>query len=523
SSSSFFPTDYFTLEQRRRGALFLHFFGLIYMFIAISIVSDEFFVPSLSVIIVKLSISSDVAGATFLAAGGSAPEFFASLFGVFITQNNVGIGTIVGSATFNILCVLAFCTFFSLEILKITWWPMLRDIFFYILALFLLVLFFLDEEIQWYEAMSLFIIYIIYGVVMSYNRQLQKIFKLILYKTSQHLWFPLLNNISIQEATPSPSIIAVKQMKSISMQNRAAVAKVSHSVKDSNEFTKMTTAILHNVTQKNCQNKISNAMPELPGSITELMNETNCEITRQIPRYSEKVVVYETCAVLKESANKSEIPINISWPSSTKARLSYLFLAPIMLPLYYTLPDSRNSSSRKYFVITFMGSILWIGFFSYLMVWWAKVIGETLNVPDEIMGLTVLAAGTSVSDLISSVIVARKGLGDMAVSSSIGSNLFDICVGLPIPWLLQFAIRWLTRPSSNSRLGTIPVVSKGLICSVGLLFLMLIVLIVAVKICRWEMNKIFGIVMIIAYLAFCSLSVLIELGYVICPLAIACK
>lgn len=61
------------------------------------------------------------------------------------------------------------------------------------------------------------------------------------------------------------------------------------------------------------------------------------------------------------------------------------------------------------------------------------------------MGLTILAAGTSIPDLITrfitfifllsesfiffSVIVARKGLGDMAVSSSIGSNLFDICVG----------------------------------------------------------------------------------------------
>lgn len=46
------------------------------------------------------------------------------------------------------------------------------------------------------------------------------------------------------------------------------------------------------------------------------------------------------------------------------------------------------------------------------------------------MGLTILAAGTSIPDLITSVIVARKGLGDMAVSSSVGSNIFDITVGL---------------------------------------------------------------------------------------------
>lgn len=56
-------------------------------------------------------------------------------------------------------------------------------------------------------------------------------------------------------------------------------------------------------------------------------------------------------------------------------------------------------------------------------------VGETIGISEEIMGLTILAAGTSIPDLITSVIVARKGLGDMAVSSSVGSNIFDITVG----------------------------------------------------------------------------------------------
>ena len=58
------------------------------------------------------------------------------------------------------------------------------------------------------------------------------------------------------------------------------------------------------------------------------------------------------------------------------------------------------------------------------------------------MGLTFLAAGTSVPDLITSVIVARKGLGDMAVSSSVGSNIFDVTVGYvaAVLYLLFFSI-----------------------------------------------------------------------------------
>jgi solute carrier family 24 (sodium/potassium/calcium exchanger), member 2 len=84
----------------------------------------------------------------------------------------------------------------------------------------------------------------------------------------------------------------------------------------------------------------------------------------------------------------------------------------------------------------FFGSIVWIAVYSYLMVTWATIVGAAVGLPDIIMGLTFLAAGTSVPDLLSSVIVARQGLGDMAVSSSIGSNIFDVTVGLPVPWLL---------------------------------------------------------------------------------------
>lgn len=60
----------------------------------------------------------------------------------------------------------------------------------------------------------------------------------------------------------------------------------------------------------------------------------------------------------------------------------------------------------------------------------------------QVMGLTFLAAGTSIPDLITSVIVARKGFGDMAVSSSVGSNIFDVTVG----WAQQ---PLLSMPSSR--------------------------------------------------------------------------
>ena len=63
--------------------------------VAIAIICDDFFVPSLEAISEKLDLSEDVAGATFMAAGSSAPELFTSVAGVGV-DSDVGVGTIVG-------------------------------------------------------------------------------------------------------------------------------------------------------------------------------------------------------------------------------------------------------------------------------------------------------------------------------------------------------------------------------------------------------------------------------------------
>ena len=73
---------------------------------ALAIICDDFFVPSLEAISERLELSEDVAGATFMAAGSSAPELFISIIGVS-KESDVGVGTIVGSAVFNILIIIA--------------------------------------------------------------------------------------------------------------------------------------------------------------------------------------------------------------------------------------------------------------------------------------------------------------------------------------------------------------------------------------------------------------------------------
>lgn len=177
-----FPSDLFTMEQRRHGAVVLHILGVVYMFVALAIVCDEFFVPSLDVIIEKLAIQDDVAGATFMAAGGSAPELFTSVIGVFVSFDDVGIGTIVGSAVFNILFVIGMCAIFSRTVLTLTWWPLFRDCTFYSASLITLIIFFEDNHIYWYEALVLFGFYLAYVSFMKWNQPVERFVKKHLYK-----------------------------------------------------------------------------------------------------------------------------------------------------------------------------------------------------------------------------------------------------------------------------------------------------------------------------------------------------
>ncbi|XP_042584719.1 sodium/potassium/calcium exchanger 2-like isoform X4 [Cyprinus carpio] len=505
-----YPTDLFSLEDRRHGAVVLHMFGMIYMFIALAIVCDEFFVPALTVITEKLKISDDVAGATFMAAGGSAPELFTSVIGVFISHSNVGIGTIVGSAVFNILFVIGMCAVFSREILNLTWWPLFRDVFFYIVGLIMLIVFFLDNYIMYWESISLLLTYATYVVFMKFNGNVETFVKGIINR----------NQVVEVEAQPKLSPTAVEDDSKLSakprLQRGGSSASLHNSLMRNSIFHLMIhtldplsegkfrekASILQKIAKKKCQVEDSNGVAD-----KNLPNSSSVEVDMTPPMNGIAGQVGDT----GEEDDEEDQPLSLSWPESKRKRFTYLLILPIVFPLWITLPDVRKASSKNFFPITFLGSICWIAGFSYLMVWWAHQVGETIGITEEIMGLTILAAGTSIPDLITSVIVARRGLGDMAVSSSVGSNIFDITVGLPLPWLLYSII--------NS-MSPVQVSSNGLFCAIVLLFLMLLFVIISIAACKWKMSKLLGFIMFLLYMVFLVVSVLLEDKVIVCPISV---
>lgn len=62
-------------------------------------------------------MKEDVVGATFMAAATSSPELFINCIGTFVTKGDLGVGTVVGSAVFNILAVPACCGLFAGQVI----------------------------------------------------------------------------------------------------------------------------------------------------------------------------------------------------------------------------------------------------------------------------------------------------------------------------------------------------------------------------------------------------------------------
>ena len=118
----------------------------------------------------------------------------------------------------------------------------------------------------------------------------------------------------------------------------------------------------------------------------------------------------------------------------------YVVTLPFVIAFWATIPDVRMPGRQRYVYFTFIMCLAWMGILSYFVVVWIETIGATIGIPSVIMGLTFLAFGTSIPDMLSAVIVAKTGRGDQAISSSIGSNVFDITVGLAFPWLLYWAV-----------------------------------------------------------------------------------
>ena len=99
------------------------------------------------------------------------------------------------------------------------------------------------------------------------------------------------------------------------------------------------------------------------------------------------------------------------------------------------LPEDDGSSVTKSLFIAIIGLLALIGS-SKILVWGAIGIATSLGVSELIIGLTIVAIGTSLPELAASISSVRKGHHDIAIGNILGSNIFNLATVLPLPALI---------------------------------------------------------------------------------------
>ncbi|XP_035767393.1 sodium/potassium/calcium exchanger 3-like [Neolamprologus brichardi] len=468
-----FPTDLFTNKERTEGAVALH-------------------------VLCRLNLSEDVAGATFMAAGSSAPELFTSIIG----SEAVSLGS---TPRFDLLHVFCHC-----------------------------------PHCAGWESLVLILMYAVYILIMKFNGRAHRYFDRR-KKGSVNLANGLTGSTDLEDVTCdatavllkkanfhcTPSVLMVDELLS-AYPHQLSFSEAGMRIMITSHFsprTRLTMASrmlinerqrLINTTETRV-NRITNGDSESAaraqgrrglengmGGVEQGVNG-RCRLQRlenETENENEDNENNENDEEGEEEDDKEGPLVPFKVPAGVCNKLKWLVMWPLSLLLFFTVPNCGKRRWERWFMVSFFTATIWIAGLSYIMVWMVTVIGFTLGIPDVIMGITFLAAGTSVPDCMASVIVARQGLGDMAISNSIGSNVFDILVGLGLPWALQT----LCIKTGS----TIELNSRGLIYSVALLLASVFFTVLGVHLNKWTLDWRLGLACLILYAIFLSFSVLIE-------------
>jgi Ca2+/Na+ antiporter len=107
-----------------------------------------------------------------------------------------------------------------------------------------------------------------------------------------------------------------------------------------------------------------------------------------------------------------------------------------------TVADNKKPLPRIYPFLTlgaFASAVVWMDLIANEAVALMESLGVMLHISTSILGLTVLALGNSVGDLIADLAVAKAGQGRMAISTCFGSPLLNDILGLGIALLITTA------------------------------------------------------------------------------------
>jgi len=138
----------------------------LYSFLAMAVVCDAYLVPALEILCERLQISEDVAGASFMAIGNSAPELVVNIISTVKGSEAVclGVGSVMGSGMIAFCLIPGVCALCTPagQYLELDWFPFMRDTIFFFAGVVYVMFAIRDGAVNLLESGVLVIIYTVY-------------------------------------------------------------------------------------------------------------------------------------------------------------------------------------------------------------------------------------------------------------------------------------------------------------------------------------------------------------------------
>ena len=399
-----------TPEWLAQGGVLLFLLGLIYIGFALYTLAKYFVLPCIDALTDKTEATPSVVGTLIVGGVTSAIGFVTTIIGSFVDLRDISLGNTVGPHIYDHTVVVALSLLcVSSSLLKpVGAKELLRDTFFVILVNILIILFFMDSFLVWYESAVLSATFLVYLLLLRILR--------------------LLMNKETVQTQPAGEPIEMD----LAGQDSPGTEKY----------------------------KVINLTPE---------PESSC-----------------------------------------MGRTFHYLTLPIKALMWATIPSPAWTCCKKLawttiFPATLLVSLLWQGILAYLMVQCGQVVGNTIGIPPEIMGLVILAPISL--DIMVCGLLAGRGDLTLAVHSILGRSIIHLTLTLGLSSLI-YNVVFMIDIEVDASCWPYPII---------MLVLSLTILLLVVACTRGKPSRWWFIPLIILFLLHMAAALALQYDWIQCP------
>lgn len=479
-------------------AIIIYVLWLVVLFIALAVSADDFFCPSIEIISKVLRLSQNIAGVTIMALGNGAPDIFSALAGIGQDRPELVFGELFGAGVFLTTVVAGSVSI--TQPFKLMERPFLRDVSFYLLAGFLAFYIFWRQEIRLGDAIGFLVLYAVYITVVLVGRYInQRNRQEVPYFSQEddetdnepdqssppvpHHPTETGNPPEIQLIPESPTCTSVNT--NVKLFLRAVNPIDLEEWKETNWFWR--------------------GYQVIKSPVDVMFRLTTPVVDKEKPRDNWCQYLGIVQCVLGPFFSVFAINIAFDKIAGSNVEVWHItLLAGFLLALIIGF-TSRSTAPKYHSMFAFAGfviSIVWIYIIANEVVSLLKAFGVMFGLSDAILGLTVLAWGNSIGDMIADTSMARRGSPRAGFSAAFGGPLFNLLLGIGLPFTIQIL-------RGGGRAITLVCNKMTLVLSVGL-GISLVFSFLFMPIRKFQATKPYGFFLILMYVVFLSVCIVFE-------------